>query len=373
MFGFGEKKFIGIDVGTSNIKIVELKISKNKPVLSNYARVQLAGAAGDSDLKASYFETVLPEYIRRMVKTADITGRDAYFSIPSFGGLITLIEFPDMSKEDLDQAIKFEAHKYIPVSLDDVVLSWDIVGKKGPKKTLVRQGEGAAPVPVSASGAPETADGGKVQVLLVAAPKNKVIKYEKLAGNAELRLKSIEIESFSLVRSLVGNDQGNFVVVDIGSRVCNIILVEKGVIKANRNIDAGGKDISKVIAKSMNIDDGRADKLKISGRNFLAGEAGVSFPVIDLIAGEISRVISAYYKTESKTAVDSVILSGGTAGFPGLDGYFSKALGIKTIIGNPLGRIGYDKRLEPKAQELGNQFSVAIGLALGGIEEHLKK
>jgi len=369
MFGFGEKKFIGIDVGTSNIKIVELKISKNKPVLSDYARVQLNGLMGDGDLKASYFETVLPEYIRRMVKASGMAGRDAYFSIPSFGGLITLIEFPDMSKEDLDQAIKFEAHKYIPISLDDVVLSWDIVGKKDLKKTLVKQ-NGDAP---GAASVPEGAGDGKIQVLLVAAPKNKVIKYEKLAGNTGLRLKSIEIESFSLVRSLVGNDQGNFIIVDIGSRICNIILVERGVIKANRNIDAGGRDISKIIAKSMNIDDERADKLKVSGKNFLSGDSGISFPVVDLIVGEISRVMNAYYKTDPKTAVDGIILSGGTAGFPGLDGYFSKALGIKTIIGNPLGRIEYDKRLEPKAQELGNRFSVAIGLALGGVDEQLKK
>ncbi|MFA7209720.1 MAG: pilus assembly protein PilM [Parcubacteria group bacterium] len=369
MFGLGEKKFIGIDVGTSNIKMVELKISGNKPVLSNYARVRINGLMGDNDLKASYFETVLPEYIRRMVKTSGISGRNAYFSIPSFGGLITLIEFPDMSKDDLNQAIKFEAHKYVPISLDDVVLSWDIVGKKDQKKSLVSQSKeapGAVPVP-------EGAANGKVQVLLVAAPKNKVIKYEKLAGNTELHLKSIEIESFSLVRSLVGNDQGNFVVVDIGSRICNIILVEKGVIKANRNIDAGGRDISKVIAKSMNIDDERADKLKVSGKNFLDGDSSITFPVIDLIVGEILRVMKAYYKTDSKAAVDGIILSGGTAGLPGLDEYFSKALGIKTIIGNPLGRIEYDKRLEPKARELGNQFSVAIGLALGGVDENFKK
>ena len=369
MFGFGEKKFIGIDVGTSNIKIVELKIKGNKPVLSNYARVYINGLMGDRDLKASYFETILPEYIRRMVKVANITGREAYFSIPSFGGLITLIEFPDMAKEDLDQAIKFEAHKYIPVSLDDVVLSWEIVGRRGSKRVLAKQAADIA----NAAKSPDMAKEGKVQVILVAAPKNKVIKYEKLAHSTGLHLKSIEIESFSLVRALIGSDQGNFVVVDIGSRVCNIILVEKGVIKANRNIDAGGRDISRVIAKSVNVDDDRADKLKVSGKNFLSGESNISFPVIDLIVGEISRVMNAYYKTESKSAVDGIILSGGTAGFPGIDEYFSKALGIKTVIGNALGRIEYDRRLDSKLGEIGNQFSVAIGLALSGVNEHLRK
>jgi len=369
MFGFGEKIFIGIDIGTANIKVVELRIVGNKPVLANYAWVYINGLMGDKDLKSSYFDTILPEYLKRMIKESKMAGREAYFSIPAFGGLITLIEFPDMGKDDLDQAIKFEAHKYIPISLDDVVLSWDIVNKKSSNKLQVKQDASAAGLADSN----ENKNSNRIQVLLVAAPKNKVIKYEKLAKDTNLQLKSIEIESFSLVRALVGNDQGNFVIVDIGSRVCNIILIEKGVIKANRNIDAGGRDISKSIAKSMSIDDERADKLKVSGKNFLNGESNMNFPVVDLIIGEISRVLSAYYKGEAKTAVDGIILSGGTAGFPGMEEYFFNALGIKTTLGNPLGRVEYDKRLESKVREIGNQFSVAIGLALNGVDEYMRK
>lgn len=365
MFGLGEKKIIGIDIGSSNIKMVEIKIKGKRPILSNYANMFVRDLMGEHDLKASYFETVLPEYLRRMIKAADMSGREAYFSIPSFGGLITLIEFPNMSKNDLDQAIRFEAHKYIPISLDDVVLSWEVMEKITANPVAVKQDDNKSAATHNAN--------DKVQVLLVAAPKNKVAKYEKLAEEANFRLKSIEIESFSLLRSLVGNDQGNFIIVDIGSRICNIVLIERGMIKANRNIDAGGRDISKSISKSMNIDYDRADKLKISGKNFLTGEGNVSFPVVDLIIGEILRVMKSYYKTDEKTAINSVILAGGTAGFAGIEEYFSNALGIKTIIGNPLSRVEYDKKLESKAKEINNQFAVAIGLALSGVEEYLSR
>lgn len=368
MFGFGSKRFIGIDIGTSNIKIVELRVSGNKPVLTNYAWVHIHDFMVGGDLKSSYFDTILPEYIRKMLKESKIKSRDAYFSIPAFGGLITLIEFPEMGKDDLDQAIKFEAHKYVPVSLDDVVLSWEIVSKKSASKLIVNNNTEADKHEIAGNKSDD-----KLQVLLVAAPKSKVVKYEKLALATKIKLKSIEMESFSMVRALVGNDQGNFVIVDIGSRVCNIILVEKGVIKANRNIDAGGKDISRVIAKSMNVSDERAISLKTSGKNFFDGESNLSFPVIDLIIGEVSRVLSSYYKDRSKIAIDGILLSGGTAGLIGIDEYFSKALGVKTSIGNPLGRIEYDKRLESKIKEIGNQFSVAVGLALSGVDEYLKK
>lgn len=367
MFGFGGKnKFIGVDIGTSTIKMVEIKVSGNKPVLLNYAWAKVEALAEDKEIKNVHFEMLLPEYLKRMLKAGKFESKNAYLSIPAFGALLTLIEFPEMVREDLDQAIKFEAHKYIPTSLDDVVLSWDVVGKKGSPRLITQKTEGIANV--SSGGATS----GKIQVLLVAAPKNRVIKYEKLAHDLNLEIKTIEIESFSLVRSLIGNDQGNFMIIDIGSRVCNIILVEKGVIKVNRNIDAGGRDITKAISKSMNIEEERAERLKISGKNFLDKESHINFPVLELIAGEVSRVINAYYKNE-EASIDGIILTGGTAGLAGIEEYFFKALNIKTTVGNPFGRIEYDKKLEPKIRDIKTMFSVCVGLALKGFEDYLRK
>ena len=364
MFGFGKNTFLGIDIGTSTIKMVELKLTGNKPYLVNYARMHLDSLMGERDLKPSSFEVSLPEYLKRMLKEANIKSKNAYMSIPAFGGLITLIEFPDMVREDLDQAIKFEAHKYIPTSLDEIALSWDIVSKKGVSKLM------AGPAQKDNTKIdPE----GKIQVLLVAAPKNKVEKYERLASTIGLELKTIEIESFSMVRALVGNDQGNFIIVDMGSRICNIILVEKGVVKVNRNIDAGGREITRMIAQSMDIEEARAEKLKLSNKKFLDSESSITFPTLDFVVGEINRVISAFYKEEGNSKVDAVILSGGTANLQGLTEYFSNALQIKTVVGNPFSRIEYDQRLVGSLKELGPQFSVCIGLALKGVEEASKR
>lgn len=364
MFGFGKNKFLGIDIGTSTIKIVEIKMSDNKPALSNYAWIRI-GSPGE--IKTSSFDSTLLLYLKKMLKEAKFKSKNAFISIPAFGGLITLIEFPEMTREDLDQAIRFEAHKYIPTSLDDVVLSWDIVSKKTANH-LVRTE--APQVQPKGNGGPGE---GRIQVLLVAAPKSKVIKYEQLIRGAGLELKSIEIESFSLLRSLVGNDQGNFVVVDIGSRVCNIVLIEKGVIRVNRNIDAGGRDITKSIARSMNIDEVRAEKIKTTGRKFLFGDTNINLPTLDLIIGEIKRVLEAYYRNEGQPRVDGVILSGGTAALDGVSEYFTRMLNIKTTVGNPLSRIEYNGKLGPKLEAIKSGLSVSIGLALKGAEEYLRK
>ena len=358
MFGFDKNKFLGVDIGTSTVKVVEIEMKDSRPFLSNYAHMKMST---EGNTAVSLPDVALPFYLKKIVKEAKIKSRDAYMAIPAFGGLVTLIEFPEMAKEDLDQAIRFEAHKYIPTSLDDVVVSWDVVSKKSEgsliKKEITAMQTGEA----------------KIQVLLVVAPKNKVSKCEQLVKEANLKLKSIEIESFALLRSLIGNDLGNFIVIDIGARVCNIILIEKGVIKVNRNIDAGGKDITKTIAQSMNIEEARAERMKISGKDFLSRASGISFPVLDLIIGEVKRVLEAYYKSEGKSKIDSIVLSGGTAGLLGIDKYFSDSIGIRTVIGDPLRRIEYDNALEPKLKLIKSQLAVSIGLALKGAEEYLRK
>jgi type IV pilus assembly protein PilM len=246
-----------------------------------------------------------------------------------------------------------------------VVLSWDIIGM-GSKKVVDENGE------KHVEATDPTIAENKVRVLLVAASRNKVEKYEQLMDKVGLKLKSMEIESFSMVRSLVGNDPGNFIIVDIGSRVCNIILVEKGMIKANRNIDAGGKDITRTIAKSMGMEEMGAERIKISGKNFFSQESSVNLPSLDIISGEISRLISSSNKSGEKVELDGVILSGGTAQLTGISEYFSQTLGAKVIKGNPFSRISYDKKLEPILSRIGSQFSVCVGLALKGAENHLK-
>ncbi|HEX7586087.1 MAG TPA: type IV pilus assembly protein PilM [Patescibacteria group bacterium] len=364
MFGIGKNSFLGIDIGTYSIKAVEIKVKNNKPTLTNYAWISLDDVKNKEH--STFDDTSWPTYLRRILKEAKIGSKNAYVSIPAAGALITLVEFPDVAREDLDQAIRFEAHKYIPASLSDVVLSWDVVSIKSKNQLVEKFSDKSKEEPISGKE-------NKIQVILVAAPKKKVEKYSELISGINLKLKVLEIDSFSLVRSLVGNDQGNFVIVDIGSRICNIILVEKGLIKVNRNIDAGGRGVTRAIAKSFQIDEDKAAAMKTSGKEFLAGQTAVTMPVLDTIIEEIKRVLNDYYRSESGTQIESVILSGGTAGLNGITKYFQENLRIKTMVGNPFSRITYDEKLEVQIDKFKTQFSVCVGLALKGVEEYMRK
>ena len=364
MFGIGKNNFLGIDIGTYSIKVVEVKVKNSKPTLTNYAWISLDDVKNKEH--STFDDASWPTYLKRILKEAKIKSKNVYISIPSAGALITLVEFPDVAREDLEQAIKFEAHKYIPTSLDEVVLSWDVVSIKSKNKLIEKFSD-------KAKEGGGSAEESKIQVILVAAPKKKVEKYDELIKGIGLKLKALEIDSFSLVRSLIGNDQGNFIIADIGSRICNIILVEAGLIKVNRNIDAGGREVTRAIARSFQVDEDKAAAMKISDKEFLSGLTAVTVPVLDNIIVEIKRVLNEYYRSESGIQVANVILSGGTAGMNGISQYFQDRLKIKTVVGNPFSRITYDEKLEPRVKKFKTQFSVCVGLALKGVEDYMRK
>jgi len=353
MFSFGSKKILGVDIGSSSIKVVEVKFQGGKPYLTNYAWMQLSGIK-NVESTASLPDDFLSLCLARIIKEGNFSTKKANVSIPSSGGLITLIEFPETIKKDLDQAIRFEAHKYIPSALEDVVFSWDVVGRKG--SSLISKIE-------DKKKENDDLSKNKLEVLLVAASKNRVEKYESIVRGAGLSLESIEIESFSLSRSLIGNDQRNFLIIDIGHRICNIILVEKGIIKMNHSIDVGGRDLTRIISRNMNLDNKRAEQVKMK-TNFFQEKASIQFPPLEVITSEINRILDSYYGKNNRSRLDGLIISGGTASLKGIESYFSEVAQAKIYPANPFGRLLFSAQIKPLLLNVKPNFGVAVGLAI---------
>jgi type IV pilus assembly protein PilM len=362
---FSKKKnsFLGIDFGTSTIKVVELSYKDQKAHLENYAIADLGmlGVEGErQDKKEQSYEQKLNECFTNLMKRMDTKAKGAQVSIPGFSGLVTLIDLPDMGEEDLANAIQFEAHKYIPTSLDDVAMSWEVVEKS----------EGAI--------LEEEAQAGhatkRIKVLLVAAPKREIERYERLVKGIDIDVNAIELETFSIARSLVGDDEGNFIIIDMGAHATNIILVEKSVVRVNRSIDAGGNEITNAIIDSMNISKQRADIFKKGEKDLInSKESSIIIPVLELVVGETQRIMASYQQRNKGSRIDGVIISGGSARMKGMEEYFSRQLGTKAALGNPWRRVVVEEPVQKFVEELGTSFSVAIGLALRGIEEYKRK
>lgn len=350
-FGFGKPHFLGIDFGTASIKAVELSVEDGHPVLTNYGQISLSDLENGTPARGRSYDEEIVLHLQALIARMKPKSRTAYVAMPAFIGLISLVEFPVMEESELEEAVRFEAHKYIPSSLDDVALSWEVIERR------------------SAPGGEE-----KMEVLLVAALNKEVARYERSINGAGLTVDFLELETFSLARSIVGEEPGLSLMIDIGSRATNLVLIENGLVRVSRNLDIGGRDITRTLAESLSITEERSKVLKKSGKDFLTNpQSALVFPVLQMIAGEATRILASYQAKHPDVQCKSIILSGGTAQFTGLVKYYTDIFKLPVVLGNSWRNIKYDPRLAQKIQESGTSFSIAAGLALRGTETVLKK
>jgi len=252
---------------------------------------------------------------------------------------------PVMSKKELDSAIRWEAKKFVPLPIEDVILDWRIIDKIEVTKKKK-----------------------SYRILLTAAARGLVQRYVNIFKKADLQLLSLETEAFALTRSLLGKSQTTTMIIDTSAVTTDIIVIEKGVPSLNRSIDVGGITITRAIANSLNVSFNRAEQFKrdigMSGSSKIPEViSAILKPVVDEM--NYSRKL---YEDQSGKTIEQVILSGGSAYLPNLTHYFSKALNIKVLIGDPWSRISYPEELKPALYEVAPRFAVAIGLGLRGLK-----
>ena len=354
---FGEKGKLGIDIGTAAIKIVELEKSGGRFALKNYGLFELKGTdvqssgpgTGQSILKLPDQEIIWG--LKELIKKGNIKSTDTVASIPSFSTFTTIIEMPYLSEQELAKALPFEARKYIPIPLDEVILDWSIIDILNP----------ASPKTPGSASKPTT-----VQVFLAAVPRDETEKYKRIMKGAGLNLKALELENTALIRALLGNDLSPTAIVNIGGRSTSIVIVNKGYERVSHNYEIGGFEITKSIARSLNVSIEKAEELKRQmgmkkiDEN-IVNEAMVS--LIDMMAFETKKTINNYEGLKNQK-VSRVLLVGGLINMPSFVTYFKQKLNMEIYGANAFARIIYPESLKPVIQELANTFSVAAGLAM---------
>lgn len=348
--------YLGIDIGTANIKVVQLGLEKKRPVLQNYgilgtkAYLQLISPiqARAKGLEMMDREIVL--MIKKILEKAEISARGVAVSIPGFASFATVIELPEMPEEEVEKAIPFEAKQYIPVPLAEVVLDWKIIGKKVLGEVKDRK------VPSQS----------KLQILIVAVPRETINRYTHVVELCGLKLEALEIESFSLIRALIGSDPTPVAIVDIGARSTDINIVEGAAVREVRNLEVSGIEFTRILSSGMSISFERAEKLKAQrgitrDKNNQPAELIIS--AIDRIMSEIETMKNSYFY-EHKVKLEKVILTGASARLLGLESYMAEKLKLSVVIGDPFARITYPEILKSTLIELGPSLGVATGLAL---------
>lgn len=359
-----KKSYIGIDLGTSSIKVVELESEKGRPRLITYGFAEQSTDVIKSDSQEAQKEIV--SALKAITSQAKVSTIKAVAALPSFAVFSSIISLPAMSKKDLVAAVRWEAKKFVPMPLEEMILDWKVLNSD---KHEDKEGENGDKKDDKQKAVLATNSAKNIRILLTAAPKTLVKRYVDIFKQANLQLISLETESFALERSLIGNDRSATMIVDIGAIACDISVIVDGIPILNRSVDIGGNTITKAIANSLNVNLDRAEQFKRDFGMSTGGDATqgqiprtIEF-IVSSIINEIKFVLNLY-QNQGERGIEKVVLAGGSSFLPNLTTYLEKALNIKVFIGDPWARVIYPVDLKPVLQELGPRFAVSIGLAM---------
>lgn len=358
------KTCVGIDVGTSSIKVVQLRRSEGRYKLDTYGELQTYGylerlndPLQTKSLKI--LEAHVIEMVKQLMKESDITTKRAVMSIPVFSSFVSVTDLPPMSEKELTRALIFEAKRHIPIPLSEVRIDWKIISKE-----MVTSEAGNLSVS-------KTRKKGlmKFRVILIAVPKEVIAKYLRIAQALGLKLMALELESFSYIRSLIGTDPSPTCILDFGARSTSFTIVDKSFMQMSHSLDIAGSELTKALAHGMGIDFRRAEVYKresgvsVSGVGVEKELRDILLTFVDKIVLELERMIDSYQK-KTKKKVTKLILSGGSGGLAGLEEHLKKRLGINVEVGNPWARVVHFSLLSSTLKEISPRFAVAVGAAM---------
>jgi len=347
---FKQNIFLGIDIGTTSIKLVELQKTKRRIELTNYGILEKYGhlerindAIQTNSFKLLEESTAL--LLKQLIEKSKTKNRKTYMALPSFSGFVSIMELPEMSNKELTKAINFQAGQYIPMPLQETTLDWQIIERAN----------------------------NKVIILLMAVPTDIVKRYVQSAELAKINLKGLELETVAIARLLGKKEKGVVALVDIGGRTTSINIMEKGTLRTSHNVDTAGGDFTQVISSGLGINPFRAEELKRSyGLNIQSrGEIKITnllMPLLDVIKRETEKAINNYFLRTKKKA-EKVILTGGGANLQGLEDYYSKQLALPVAKGDPFswGLISYNPNLSPVMKDIGPSLTSACAVVFKDI------
>jgi type IV pilus assembly protein PilM len=348
---------VGIDIGSSSIKVVEVKKKQGKAMLETYGMIGL-GPYADIDIGRV---TNLPsekiiEALNETLKQSGVSTNSSALAMPVQSSLIFTIEIPPNVKDnEMAQIVSTEARRYIPVPITEVSLDWFLL----PKKEASFEEANNFEVPFSSK--------GKKEVLVVAIQNDAISKYRSIADGCKLDAGFFEIEIFSSIRSNFEHELSLVLLMDFGASRVKLSIVEFGIIKSFHIISRGGADITDSISRSLSISFSEAEKMKKEyGLYENPNEKSLADIIkihTDYIFSETNNVLLGYEKKYNRT-ISKVILTGGGSLLKGLKEIASNNFKAEVEIGRPFSKVAAPVFLDKVLDATGPEFAVALGLAL---------
>jgi type IV pilus assembly protein PilM len=337
----GVSDFFGLDIGTTNIRLVQLHGGGKAKTLTKYAYTPVDSRIAQSDAKAD--QQKLVQVISDLLAEAKITTRNVAVGIPSQKVFTTVVDMERLSPDELGKTIQYQADSMIPTPIKESKLDWALLGDSPADKT-------------------------KVEVLLTSVTNAFIEGRLDMLESIGLNVIAFEPDTMALARAVVASDAMTpQMVLDIGSKSTDLVIVMNGAPRLTRSIPTGAEAITKAAMQNLNIDEKQAQQFVFKfglSKDKLEGQIHQAIiGTIDTLMSEIEKSIKFFQTRYTQAKLDRIIVTGGASTLPELPLYIANKFGVNVEIGNAWRNISFPADRQNELLAVSNYFSVAAGLA----------
>ncbi len=333
--------FFALDIGTTAIRLVQLKGGGQQRSLVRYGTVGVDKGVSLSDSPAH--QTQLLGAVKQLIQQTGVTSKNVVVGIPSNKMFTTVVDFQNLPMKEMESAILYQADQFIPTAVDDSKIDWQVIGQS-------------------------PTDPNKVEVLLASVTKQYVEARLDLIESIGLNVVAMEPDAFALGRALAApNNADATLILDMGANATDLIITSNGSLKLARSIPTGGNTLVKAAEQNLSVDEKQAMQFvykfgliqdKLEGQVFKALNS-----TVDTLVSEIEKSVKFFSTRYNKQPVSKIIVTGRASVLPEFPVYLVNKTNIAVEIGNAWLNTSYPQQNHNDLMSVANQYAVASGLA----------
>ena len=337
----GVSDFFGLDIGTTAVRVVQLKGSGPIKALDRYGQLDMPGTTALSDAKADQQKVI--NAVHDLVKSVGLASKNVAVNLPSHRVFTTVVDLDKMGPDELAKAIRYQADSFIPTPYAKSKMDWAIIGDS-PK------------------------DPKKMEVLLTSVPLEFVENRLAMLEAIGLNVLAFEPDGMALSRAIVPADSAaSQMVLDIGSNATDLVITKGAVPHLTRAIPTGTQALIRSAMNNLSIDQSQAEQFVFKfglGKDKLDGQIyNAIISTVDNFMSEIEKSIKYFTGRYPGAQLERIIVTGGASALPELPLYIANRFGLNVEIGNAWRNVSYPADRQNELLAVSNHFAVAAGLA----------
>lgn len=337
----GVSDFFGLDIGSTAIRIVELRGPGPTKVLARYGYIDIDQKTSLSDSRSD--ELKLGQAVRDLVAESGITSRNVAVGIPSQRVFTTVVDIERLAPTELEKTIHYQADSLIPTPLADSKIDWALLGDS-------------------------PADKSKVEILLSSVTNEFVERRLEMLESIGLNVIAFEPDGLALARATISPEATlPQMVIDMGQKNTDLVITIAGAPRLTRSIPTGSEALIKAAMQNLNIDENQAKQFVFKfglANDKLEGQIHQAIiGTIDILTSEIDKSIKFFQSRYGGNTIDRIIVTGAASTLPEFPSLLANKFGVNIEIGNAWKNVSFSADRQNELTALSSQFSVAVGLA----------